>query len=66
LAGGLAAGVALLAHELAAAPVRIGWALVISSVVDLATSEGLAFVAKRILKIETNDDNDKPQTPYPQ
>jgi hypothetical protein len=61
LGGGLAAGVALLAHELASAPVRIGWALCLSATLDIATSEGLAFVAKRFLKIETDE---KP--PYPQ
>ena len=61
LAAGLSAGVALLVHEVTSAPVRIGWALCLSATLDIATSEGLAFVAKRFLKIETDT---KP--PYPQ
>lgn len=59
LAAGVGTGAALLLSAHLSALNRIGLTLIISACYDLATSEGLAFIARMYLRQRRDDENDK-------
>ena len=61
LAGGVAGGVTLLACEHVSPAKSIGFALLISGCYDLASSEGLAWIARQYLQSRPPADDDLPE-----
>lgn len=63
LAAGVAGGVSLLVKDHLTAWNRIGLSFIISGCYDIATSEGLAFIARTYLRQRKGDENEDEDLP---
>jgi hypothetical protein len=61
LAAGVAIGASLLASDHVGPMMRIGFTLILSGCYDLASSEGLAWIAKQYLSSRQKDEDDLPE-----